>query len=195
MADAGCFSFYPGKNLGAWGEGGAVATGDDRAAALIARLRDHGRLSHYSHDLYGYNARLDSLQAAVLRAKLEHLDAWNQRRRAVAAHYRELLATSGAKIAAEPDRFRSCYHLFTIQSPRREAIRAALDAAGIGNGVHYPLPLHLQPACAGLGYKAGDFPASERIAQTTLSLPMHPHLTAREIETVAAAVAGALREQ
>jgi len=194
LGDAGCFSFYPGKNLGAWGEGGAVATGDNRAAALIARLRDHGRRSHYSHDLYGYNARLDTLQAAVLRAKLEHLDAWNQRRRGIAAHYCELLATSGAQIPAEPAGFISCYHLFTIQSPRREAIKAALDAAAIGNGVHYPLPLHLQPACAGLGYTAGDFPASERIAQTTLSLPMHPHLTAREIETVAATVTSALRK-
>lgn len=194
LADAGCFSFYPGKNLGAWGEGGAVATGDERAAALIGRLRDHGRLSHYSHDLYGYNARLDTLQAAVLRAKLEHLDAWNRRRRDAAARYRELLADSGVQIPIEPPGFMSCYHLFTIQSPRREAIRQALTAAGIGSGVHYPLPLHLQPACAGLGYKPGDFPVSERIAQTTLSLPMHPHLTAHEVETVASVVTRALRE-
>jgi len=192
LADAGCFSFYPGKNLGAWGEGGAVATNDDRAAALLARLRDHGRISHYSHDIYGYNARLDTMQAAVLRAKLEHLDAWNQRRRAIAAYYRELLSKSGAQIPAEPEGFVSSCHLFTIRSARREAIRAALNAADIGNGIHYPLPLHLQPACAGLGYHPGDFPVSEHIAATTLSLPMHPHLTDAEVEAVAAAVCGAL---
>jgi len=195
LADAGCFSFYPGKNLGAWGEGGAVATNNDRAAALIAKLRDHGRLSHYSHDAYGYNARLDTLQAAVLRAKLEHLEAWNRRRREIAARYRELLSSSAVRVPAEPDGLMSCYHLFTIQSPRREAIRAALSAAEIGNGIHYPLPLHLQPACVGLGYQAGDFPASERIADTTLSLPMHPHLTDSEVDTVAAEVRRALGEQ
>ncbi len=184
LADAGCFSFYPGKNLGAWGEGGAVASNDDRAAALLARLRDHRRTSHYSHDTY--------MQAAVLRAKLEHLDAWNLRRRAIATHYRELLSESGAQIPAQPEGLISSYHLFTIHSARREAIRAALNAADIGNGIHYPLPLHLQPACAGLGYHPGDFPVSERIAATTLSLPMHPHLTDAEVETVAAAVCGAL---
>ncbi len=193
-ADAACFSFYPGKNLGAWGEGGAVALRDDRAAAVIARLRDHGRLSHYSHDMYGYNARLDTLQAGVLRAKLEHLDAWNRRRRDIAAHYGELLASSGLELPVEPAGFISCYHLFTIQSSRREALRAALAAADIGNGIHYPLPLHLQPACAGLGYRVGDFPVTEQIAQTTLSLPMHPHLTANEVETVAAVVNSALGE-
>jgi dTDP-4-amino-4,6-dideoxygalactose transaminase len=194
LADAGCFSFYPGKNLGAWGEGGAVATNDSRVAAVVAKLRDHGRISHYAHDAYGYNARLDTLQAAVLRAKLEHLEAWNQRRREIAAAYRELLSGSGLEIPAEPAGLASCYHLFTIQSARREAIRAALAEADIGNGIHYPLPLHLQPACAGLGYRGGDFPVSERIAQTTLSLPMHPHLTDDEVRTVAATVRRALRE-
>jgi dTDP-4-amino-4,6-dideoxygalactose transaminase len=194
LADAGCFSFYPGKNLGAWGEGGAVATNDDRVAQLVAKLRDHGRISHYSHDAYGYNARLDTLQAAVLRAKLEHLEAWNGRRREIAAAYRELLSGSGAQLPAEPADLLSCYHLFTIQSDRRDAIGAALTAADIGNGIHYPLPLHVQPACAALGYRAGDFPVSERIAHTTVSLPMHPHLTRGEVETVAAVVRAALRE-
>jgi dTDP-4-amino-4,6-dideoxygalactose transaminase len=195
LGDAGCFSFYPGKNLGAWGEGGAVATNDRRIAAIVAKLRDHGRVSHYGHDAYGYNARLDTLQAAVLSAKLEHLEAWNRRRREIAARYRELLAPSPVQIPAQPPGFVSCYHLFTIQSSRRDAIRAALDAAGIGCGIHYPLPLHLQPACAGLGYRAGDFPISEHIARTTLSLPMHPHLTDAEVDTVAAVVCGALREE
>jgi dTDP-4-amino-4,6-dideoxygalactose transaminase len=194
LADAGCFSFYPGKNLGAWGEAGAVALGDNRAAALIARLRDHGRRSHYSHDIYGYNARLDTLQAAVLRAKLEHLDAWNRRRRDLATRYAELLANSGVQLPVEPAGFVSCYHLFTLRTARREVLRTALAAADIGHGVHYPLPLHLQPACAGLGYQAGDFPVSEEIARTTLSLPMHPHLSDGEVETVAAVVNAALRE-
>jgi dTDP-4-amino-4,6-dideoxygalactose transaminase len=194
LADAGCFSFYPGKNLGAWGEGGAVATNDSRAAALIAKLRDHGRVSHYSHDAYGYNARLDTLQAAVLRAKLERLDGWNRRRREIASRYRQLLSGSCAQVPAEPAGLQSCYHLFTIQSARREAIQTALSAAAIGNGIHYPLPLHLQPACAGLGYQPGDFPASERIADTTLSLPLHPHLNDAEVQTVAATVRHALGE-
>ncbi|HEY2105303.1 MAG TPA: DegT/DnrJ/EryC1/StrS family aminotransferase [Candidatus Binataceae bacterium] len=192
LADAACFSFYPGKNLGAWGDAGALATNHERVAAIAARLGDHGRTSHYGHDAYGYNSRLDTLQAAVLRAKLDHLDAWNRRRREIAARYRELLSTTGVRIPEERAGFRSCYHLFTIQSTRREAIRAALTNAGIGNGIHYPLPLHLQPACAALGYRPGDFPVSERIAETTLSLPMHPHLTDAEIETVAAVVRGAL---
>ena len=192
LADAGCFSFYPGKNLGAWGDAGAVATNDERLAAIVSRLSDHGRTSHYGHDAYGYNSRLDTLQAAVVRAKLEHLDAWNRRRREIAARYRELLSSSGVRIPEEPAGFKSCYHLFTIQSSKREAIRAALTDAGIGNGIHYPLPLHLQPACAALGYRPGDFPVSERIAETTLSLPMHPHLTDAEVETVAATVRGAL---
>jgi dTDP-4-amino-4,6-dideoxygalactose transaminase len=192
LADAGCFSFYPGKNLGAWGDAGAVATNDERMAAIVSRLSDHGRTSHYGHDAYGYNSRLDTLQAAVLRAKLEHLDAWTRRRREIASRYRELLSSTGVRIPEEPAGSRSCYHLFTIQSARREAIRAVLTDAGIGNGIHYPLPLHLQPACAALGYRPGDFPASERVAETTLSLPMHPHLTDAEIETVAAAVRGAL---
>jgi dTDP-4-amino-4,6-dideoxygalactose transaminase len=192
LADAACFSFYPGKNLGAWGEAGAVATNEERTAALVARLSDHGRTSHYGHDVYGYNARLDTMQAAVLRAKLEHLDAWNTRRREIAARYRELLCGSGVRIPDEPPGMKSCHHLFTIQSARREAIRAALNGAGIGNGVHYPLPLHLQPACAALGYHRGNFPAAERIAETTLSLPMHQYLTGAEIETVAATVRRAL---
>ena len=192
LADAGCFSFYPGKNLGAWGDGGAVAANDERVATIVARLGDHCRTSHYGHDAYGYNSRLDAMQAAVLRAKLEHLDAWNRRRREIATRYRELLSTSGVGMLDEPAGFKSCYHLFTIQSRKRETIRAALAGAGIGNGIHYPLPLHLQPACAALGYRPGDFPVSERIAETTLSLPMHPHLTDAEVETVAAAVRGAL---
>lgn len=193
VGDAGCFSFYPGKNLGGWGEGGAVATDDDEAASAIASLRDHGRLSHYAHSALGYNARLDAIQAAVLRAKLERLDEWNARRRDIAALYRELLAANRLKFQVEPEGARSCYHLLVIRHARRDAIRDALIASGIECGIHYPLPLHLQPACRFLGYRRGEFPISEELADTALSLPMHPHLRDDEVEYVARAVNKALR--
>lgn len=193
VGNAGCFSFYPGKNLGGWGEGGAVATNDDEAAAVVANLRDHGRLSHYAHSALGYNARLDAIQAAVLRAKLERLEEWNARRRALAARYRELLARTRVRLQVEPEGAESCYHLFVIRSPRRDAVRDALLASGIECGIHYPLPLHLQPACAFLGYRRGEFPVSEELSDTVLSLPMHPHLRAEEVDHVAHAVDNALR--
>jgi dTDP-4-amino-4,6-dideoxygalactose transaminase len=188
----GCFSFYPGKNLGAWGEAGAVATDDCELAARVALLRDHGRLSHYLHQESGYNARMDTLQAAVLLAKLERLEEWNARRRAIARRYRELLSGCGVHLPMEPEGTESCYHLFVIRSQWRDRIFAALSGAGIGCGIHYPVPLHLQPACAALGYRSGDFPQSERIADTVVSLPMHPHLTDHEISAVASAVGTAL---
>jgi dTDP-4-amino-4,6-dideoxygalactose transaminase len=189
---AGCFSFYPGKNLGGWGEGGAVVTDDDEIAVRIRALRDHGRISHYAHDQLGYNARLDTLQAVVLRAKLERLARWNRRRREVAALYRKLLSQSELQLPHEPDDTWSCYHLFAIRSPRRDALRTALLGQAIECGIHYPVPLHLQPACRDLAYKAGDFPASETIADTELSLPMHPHLTDDQVKQVANAVLDAL---
>lgn len=193
VGTAGCFSFYPGKNLGGWGEGGAVALDDDAQAERIARLRDHGRLSHYAHEEYGYNARLDSLQAVVLGTKLPRLEEWNQRRRTVAAWYRELLADSEIGLPAEPADCEPCYHLFVIESRRRDSIRQALLSAQIQCGIHYPLPLHLQPACRELGYRRGDFPVSEQLADSVLSLPMHPHLSAREVEQVARVVRAAAR--
>ena len=182
---AGCFSFYPGKNLGAGGEGGAVATNDDRIAGRVASLRDHGRDSHYSHTALGYNARLDTMQAAVLRAKLGRLEDWNQRRRKIAALYREMLSQCDMILPRELEGSESCFHLFVIRSQRRDAIRKHLIQAGIECGIHYPQPLHLQPACHFLGYQAGDFPVSEEIARTALSLPMHPHLSDSEVEQVA----------
>ena len=181
IGDLGCFSFYPGKNLGAWGDGGAVVTNDEEVARRVSLLSNHGRLSHYAHEICGYNSRLDSIQAAVLRAKLEKLDEWNDRRRVVAAAYRELLAPLDVQPIFEPADVQSCYHLFVIRSTRRDAIRNALLQNGIECGIHYPVPLHLQPALAHLGYRAGDFPASEALADTTLSLPMHPHLDGQEI--------------
>jgi dTDP-4-amino-4,6-dideoxygalactose transaminase len=188
VGEAGCFSFYPGKNLGAWGEGGAIATNDDELAAEVQHLRDHGRLSHYAHRSYGYNARLDTLQAAVLRAKLERLEDWNASRRKIAAHYREELQYAGIELLKEPEGAESCYHLFVIRSPKRDAIRTALLEDQIECGIHYPLPLHLQPACRHLGYHKGDFPVAEAIADSVLSLPMHPHLTAQEVRRVSRTV-------
>ncbi len=184
VGDAGCFSFYPGKNLGAWGEGGAVATNDDALAREVQHLRDHGRMSHYAHRAYGYNARLDTLQAAVLLAKLERLDKWNACRRQIAAYYREQLQFAGVEFLKEPEGVKSCYHLFVIRSPKRDVIRTALIEAGSECGIHYPLPLHLQPACRDLGYRQGDFPVAEAIADSVLSLPMHPHLKAAEVRQV-----------
>jgi dTDP-4-amino-4,6-dideoxygalactose transaminase len=192
LGDAGCFSFYPGKNLGAWGDGGAVVTNDDELADRISSLGNHGRLSHYAHEICGYNSRLDSIQAAVLRAKLEKLADWNERRRVVAAAYRELLAPLDVRPIVEPEGTESCFHLFVIRSPKRDAIRNALLQNEIECGIHYPVPLHLQPALAYLGYRSGDFPASEALADTTLSLPMHPHLDGQEILRTVETVASAL---
>ena len=192
-ADAACFSFYPGKNLGAWGEGGAVATNDDELAESISRLRDHGRTSHYTHDLLGYNARLDTLQAAVLSAKLRRLPEWNQSRRQIAGLYRELLAETSLELPDEPEGFRSCYHLYVVRTRHRDALREALGAAGIACGIHYPIPLHLQPACKFLGYRRGDFPYAERLADTALSIPMHPHLSVGQVEYVADVIRQAMR--
>jgi dTDP-4-amino-4,6-dideoxygalactose transaminase len=184
---AGCFSFYPGKNLGAWGEAGAVATNDDGLAQRVLLLRDHGRISHYAHETYGYNARLDALQAAVLSAKLKRLEQWNTRRREIADEYRGLL--SGIPLPlwlpTEPRDAESVYHLFVVRSPRRDALRSALLANQIECGIHYPVPLHLQPACRALGYRPGDFPESERAADAVLSLPIHPHLKRSELERIA----------
>jgi dTDP-4-amino-4,6-dideoxygalactose transaminase len=191
---AGCFSFYPGKNLGAWGEAGAIATNDDALAEHVTMLRDHGRISHYSHQEYGYNARLDALQAAVLSAKLKRLEDWNARRRELADRYRGLLGSVPLPLwlPNEPDEVESVYHLFVVRSPRRDALRSALLAEQIECGIHYPVPLHVQPACRALGYRLGDFPESERVADSVLSLPMHPHLTEIEQQRIADVVTRAL---
>jgi dTDP-4-amino-4,6-dideoxygalactose transaminase len=195
IGEAGCFSFYPGKNLGAWGDGGAVVTNDDDIAAQVLLLRDHGRLSHDCHGRLGYNARLDAMQATVLSAKLERLDGWNAKRRQLAAHYRELLSgIGGLELPSEPAGIESCYHLFVIRSPRRDNIREELLLNDIECGIHYPVPLHLQPACRFLGYEKGDFPVAERIADTVLSLPMHPHLTPAQVERTVDVIKDTIKE-
>jgi dTDP-4-amino-4,6-dideoxygalactose transaminase len=194
IGTAGCFSFYPGKNLGAWGEAGAVATNDLDLATRVSMLRDHGRISHYAHQECGYNARLDTLQAAVLSAKLMRLDRWNARRRELASTYQELLADTGIALPSEGEHAESCYHLYVVRSDRRDALRTALLSNGIECGIHYPVPLHLQPALRDYGHRHGDFPRSEELADTALSLPMHPHLNNLDLVRIAEALRQALNE-
>ncbi|HEV2802851.1 MAG TPA: DegT/DnrJ/EryC1/StrS family aminotransferase [Pyrinomonadaceae bacterium] len=186
---ANCFSFYPGKNLGAYGEGGAVVTNDAEVARQVRLLRDHGSERKYRHDIIGYNFRLEGLQGAVLGVKLKHLDDWNELRRAHAARYNDLLSglnDNGAlTLPREMDYARHIYHLYVVQTEARDALQQHLAAAGIQSGIHYPVPVHLQPAYASLGRRAGDFPVAERLAARVLSLPMFPELTAEQIERVA----------
>ena len=187
LGTAGCFSFYPTKNLGAFGDAGLVTTNDAGLATRVRLLRDHGRVSKYEHDVIGYTARLDTLQAAVLRVQAEKLDEWNARRRQVAEWYRELLPASVAW-PKDDSREECVYHLFVVCAPKRDELRAHLDTRGIATGVHYPVPIHLQPAYSHLGYRRGDFPITERLTSEIVSLPMHPFLTRADVEHVAAAI-------
>lgn len=189
------FSFYPGKNLGAMGDGGAVATNDPALAAQMRWLRDHGsseKYIHFSPD--GWNSRLDALQAAILNIKLKKLDEWNTRRRRAAAHYREALSQLPLELPVEPDYAEHIYHLYVVRAADRETLRKELSSRGIGVGLHYPIPLHIQKAYEHLGYRQGDFPVSELSAANGLSLPMHPALTLEQVEQVAAACAEILKE-
>jgi dTDP-4-amino-4,6-dideoxygalactose transaminase/acetyltransferase-like isoleucine patch superfamily enzyme len=190
MGSAAAFSFYPGKNLGACGEAGAVTTNDASIATKIRLLRDHGQAQKYYHDVEGYNGRLDAIQAGFLMAKLPHLHEGNIARREHAAEYNRLLAGNDAVILpSEPSWSRAVYHLYVIRTGEREALMAALKQAGIGTGIHYPIPLHLQNAYTTLGYREGSFPVAERAAREILSLPMFPHLTAAQQARVAAEMA------
>lgn len=185
----GCFSFYPGKNLGAFGDAGAVTTSDPTLADRIRRLSDHGRTTKYEHLTVGYAARLDTVQAAVLGVKLTTLAQSNQRRRDLAAAYRSRLAGVGDLVLpVEPANRRGVYHLFVIRTRHRQGLLAQLRNAGIAAGVHYPIPLHLQPAYASLGHRAGDLPVTEAWARECLSLPIYPELTDEQLETVVAEV-------
>lgn len=188
FARAGCFSFYPGKNLGAYGEGGAIVTDDPEVARHARLLRDHGSESKYHHEIIGYNFRLEGIQGAVLNVKLRHLDKWNELRREHAARYNELLADSGLTLPREMSYARHVYHLYVIQSDARDALQKALRDNGVQTGIHYPIPIHLQPAYASLKHKAGDFPEAERQAGRVLSLPMFPELTEKQISLVTDAV-------
>ncbi len=187
--DAATFSFYPAKNLGAYGDAGAVVTNSEEVAARARMLRDHGRTDKYLHEYIGVNSRLDTLQAAILDVKLAHMDEWNEARRAVAAKYDAALSefawlTAPAEIASG----RHIYHLYVIQCARREELRLYLSDNGIGVGIHYPVPLHLQPAFRSLGYGAGDFPVAERLADSILSIPMYPEMTATQQRRIVQAI-------
>jgi dTDP-4-amino-4,6-dideoxygalactose transaminase len=183
------FSFYPGKNLGSCGEGGAVAGGDPARLERVRQLRDHGRSRKYHHETEGYNGRLHAIQAAFLRIKLRHLAAWNDARRRAAAWYRAALANvPQVELPVEAAYARHVYHLFVIRAERRDALQTHLTTAGIGTGLHYPVPLHLQPAYRRLGLKRGAFPAAERAADQVLSLPMFPELTESQVARVADAI-------
>jgi len=181
MGRASAFSFYPGKNLGACGEGGAVTTDDAEVAAKIKMIRDHGQVKKYYHDVEGYNGRLDSIQCGFLRAKLPHLAEWNRQRREHAAIYNQLLSTDQAlTIPFEPSWSRAVYHLYVIRTNDREGLMSHLKEAGIGAGIHYPIPLHLQKAYVSLNYSPGDFPVAERVSTEIVSLPMFPQLTSEQ---------------
>jgi dTDP-4-amino-4,6-dideoxygalactose transaminase len=188
LGDAACFSFYPGKNLGAYGDGGMVVTNNEDLADKVRLLRNHGRSEKYVHQILGHGERLDALQAAILGAKLPHLPEWNVRRRAVAARYRELLADLPLTLLDDSEECEQVYHLFVIRTPQRDALRQHLKERGVAAGVHYPIPLHLQPACTYLGYGASDFPQAEQAANEVLSLPMYPELTGDQVTQVAGAV-------
>jgi dTDP-4-amino-4,6-dideoxygalactose transaminase len=188
IGDLGCFSFYPGKNLGAYGEGGMVTTNNSGYAKTIRMLRDWGQARKYEHSLRGYNYRMDGLQGAVLRVKLRYLEAWTEARRKNAARYNELLSNNGIQTPRQMPYARHVYHIYPIRTPHRKALQQGLRAKGIETGIHYPIPVHLQEAYSELGFRPGSFPCSEGAAEQVLSLPMFGELTEAQLENVASAV-------
>ena len=188
LGDAACFSFYPGKNLGAYGEGGMVVSNSASFAREVRMLRDWGAEKKYHHVLKGYNYRMDGIQGAILRVKLRHLERWTEARRAHARDYARLLADSNVTIPQEADYARHVFHVYAVRTTDRQSLQRTLQANGVGSGIHYPIPVHLQPAYSDLGYTAGAFPESERAADEVLSLPMYPELSHTKLEMVAAAI-------
>jgi dTDP-4-amino-4,6-dideoxygalactose transaminase len=189
LGTSGCFSFYPGKNLGACGEGGIVVTNRDDQAKTMRMLRDWGQEQRYHHLLKGFNYRMDAIQGAILRIKLRHLEAWTEARRAHAGRYSSLLGRSGhLTTPVEKAGRRHVYHVYAIRSRDRDELQRVLSAEGIQSGLHYPIPVHLQQAHADLGYRIGDFPVSEAAAKEVLSLPIYPEMPARHVDQVAAAL-------
>jgi dTDP-4-amino-4,6-dideoxygalactose transaminase len=190
MGKAAAFSFYPGKNLGACGEGGAVTTNDEAMALRMKMIRDHGQAKKYYHDIEGYNGRLDSIQAGWLSVKLPHLAKWNDSRRKLAHRYHELFADlkDSMVLPLEASWTKGVYHLYVVRVQDRESLQARLAEAGIGTGIHYPIPLHQQTAYKHLGYKNGDFPVTERVAGEIVSLPMFPQLSHSQQDEVVTAV-------
>lgn len=190
-----CFSFYPGKNLGAYGDAGAITTNDDTLAEQVGLLRNHGRHAKYVHELKGFGQRMDALQAAILAAKLPHLDDWTAARRRLAARYSELLAGTELVLPRADPAALPAWHLYVIRTPRRDEMVAHLQEQGIGAGIHYPIPLHLQPAYADLAYHPGDLPVTEAVAESCLSLPLFPEMSDEQQDRVVAAVCEFLAER
>ncbi|KOP25817.1 erythromycin biosynthesis sensory transduction protein eryC1 [Hapalosiphon sp. MRB220] len=188
IGDIGCFSFYPGKNLGAYGEGGAVVTNNPEYARIIKILRDWGQEQRYHHVLKGYNYRMDGIQGAILRVKLRYLDAWTEARRKHAALYDKLLVNSGVITPKVMPYSHHVYHVYAVRTSQRDLLQQKLKEREIQTGIHYPIPVHLQQAYADLGYKVGDFPCAELVANEVLSLPMCAELSSEQIEFVSAAV-------
>ena len=186
MGLAAAFSFYPGKNLGACGEAGAITTNDEKMAARMKMIRDHGQAKKYYHDIEGYNGRLDSIQAGFLGVKLRHLASWNEKRRQHAHRYHEMLSelSDSISIPREAEWTKGVYHLYVVRVQDRESLQVHLAEAGIGTGIHYPIPLHLQKAYRHLGYRSGDFPLTERVALEIVSLPMYPQLQTEQQDHV-----------
>ncbi len=178
------FSFYPGKNLGAYGEGGALVTNNAAFAARARGLREHGSTQRYYHDEIGFNYRMEGIQGAVLGVKLKHLESWTRERRRVAHRYNELLADTPLQLPREAEYAQSAWHLYVVRHPRREELKKHLENNKIGCALHYPLPLHLQKAYARLGHKAGDFPIAEKAARECLSLPIYPEMTEAQVQRV-----------
>jgi dTDP-4-amino-4,6-dideoxygalactose transaminase len=189
MGVAGAFSFYPGKNLGACGEAGAVTTNDEEMARKMRMIRDHGQAKKYYHDMEGYNGRLDALQAGILTVKLRHLAEWNRKRQEAAQRYQEMfVGMDGLETPSQPEWSRPVHHLYVIRVEDREGLQKHLSANKVDSGIHYPIPLHLQKAYADFGYKQGDFPVTEKVATEILSLPMYPSLKPEQQRHVVSAV-------
>lgn len=184
IGDLGCFSFYPGKNLGAYGEGGAVVTNQPELARRISLLRDWGQETKYNHVVAGYNYRMDGIQGAVLNVKMNHIESWTEARRSVAAQYGQLLSNVQIVRPRPPSHCRHVYHVYAVCLQRRDETLKALQDEGIGVGIHYPVPVHLQKAYADLGYRAGDFPVTEKLANQFLSLPIYPELRPEQIAEI-----------
>lgn len=188
FGSAAAFSFYPGKNLGAYGDGGAVVTSDSAIAERLRRMRNYGQKKKYVHVEKGFNRRLDTLQAAILRVKLRHLDEWNAMRGQHARHYAVLLRDTPLVLPRQGQDEEPVWHLYVVRSPHRDALKGHMESMGVTTGLHYPTPIHLQPAYSDAGYRRGDFPVCERLAREILSLPMHPELTPKMLLRVAEAV-------
>jgi dTDP-3-amino-3,4,6-trideoxy-alpha-D-glucose transaminase len=195
LGRAAAFSFFPGKNLGGCGDGGMITTNDEAPAQKIRMLRNYGQSKKYRHDFVGYNSRLDTIQAAILRVKLPYLDAWNQRRRELADLYRRSLAEVPVTLPSVPEEGKHVYHLFVVRTGDRDALLRYLQERGIGAGIHYPVPIHLHSAYEHLGYRVGDFPVSEKLCAEILSLPVYPEMSDDQVLAVVAAIKDFFRER